>query len=474
MKKIIIILSLMCAVTAYSQIDTIHGWQRIPGMFYEDSNWWDHYCFDVPCEYPGLDYNVVMRIPFGDYKKEYARNCYTDTAIRIIGIAASAAFTKWDNSVDTVLAHRPNESFRLYKADTSGMEFLREAQWHATDSIRFRNSVSIWQKNRYNYVTHQNEIYYEEDIMDLYEAYFDKPVIVKDSFYVSATSYGNYVIPDTTIYEDNPYGEGPYISIVYNKAFQTVAYFASMFAPFLPKNEQFAPRRDYYKVRDLEPDSAHNYGEWQIIPGSDDHDYNHFYMNIFPIIDTTFRGVMPQADTCPTPQGLRVGQISNLGVFLEWENVAERYQISLTPDGGTETIETSEAPFIQLTGLDTATWYMAKVRAECDSEDVSLWSDTLRFFVPGDTTSTGPTESIETIAERFTYLMPNPASDNVTVMSSFRIDRIEVYSLTGQRVMQQKVGALSTQIDLSCLPKGTYIVRTYTNHGISNKRLVVK
>ena len=70
--------------------------------------------------------------------------------------------------------------------------------------------------------------------------------------------------------------------------------------------------------------------------------------------------------------------------------------------------------------------------------------------------------------------MPNPASDNVTVMSSFRIDRIEVYSLTGQRVMQQKVGALSTQIDLSGLPKGTYIVRTYTNHGISNKRLVVK
>ena len=75
---------------------------------------------------------------------------------------------------------------------------------------------------------------------------------------------------------------------------------------------------------------------------------------------------------------------------------------------------------------------------------------------------------------RNTYMMPNPASDQVTVMSSFRIERIEIYTLTGQRVMLEKVGGLSSQVDISSLAKGTYIVRIHTNRGVSSKRLVVK
>lgn len=85
-----------------------------------------------------------------------------------------------------------------------------------------------------------------------------------------------------------------------------------------------------------------------------------------------------------------------------------------------------------------------------------------------------PTEGLTTPEVPHTCLMPNPATEQVTVMSSFRIERVELYTLTGQRVMQQAVGGLSAQIDISSLPQGIYLVRTHTNRGIATKRLVVK
>ena len=125
-------------------------------------------------------------------------------------------------------------------------------------------------------------------------------------------------------------------------------------------------------------------------------------------------------------------------------------------------------------GLDTARWFSARVRSVCGDDRRSEWSDTIRFFVPGDTTSTDPTEGISNVVERYTYLMPNPASGQVSVMSSFRIDRVEIYTLAGQRILQENAAGLSAQIDISALAQGTYIVRTYTNRGVSNKHLVVK
>jgi hypothetical protein len=97
------------------------------------------------------------------------------------------------------------------------------------------------------------------------------------------------------------------------------------------------------------------------------------------------------------------------------------------------------------------------------------------FYVPGDTTGGGDNPNrIETVTDRYTYLMPNPASETVTVASSFRIGDVEVYTLDGRRILASRVDGISTTLDISSLPTGTYIVRVSTNNGTAYKKLVVK
>ena len=79
---------------------------------------------------------------------------------------------------------------------------------------------------------------------------------------------------------------------------------------------------------------------------------------------------------------------------------------------------------------------------------------------------------IETVADRYTYLMPNPAGETVTVASSFRIDEVELYDLNGKLLARQKVDGLQTALDISALAAGTYIVRVTTNNGTAYKKLV--
>ena len=82
--------------------------------------------------------------------------------------------------------------------------------------------------------------------------------------------------------------------------------------------------------------------------------------------------------------------------------------------------------------------------------------------------------SVLAASDRYTYLMPNPASETVTVASSFRIGEVEVYTLEGRRIIASRVDGISTTLDISQLPTGTYIVRITTNNGTAYKKLVVK
>ena len=81
-------------------------------------------------------------------------------------------------------------------------------------------------------------------------------------------------------------------------------------------------------------------------------------------------------------------------------------------------------------------------------------------------------EDLHFVDNRYTHLNPNPASETVTVASSFHINDIEIFSLDGRSLAKQRVNAISTTIDISSLPVGTYIVHVITPHGSFNKKLV--
>ena len=69
-------------------------------------------------------------------------------------------------------------------------------------------------------------------------------------------------------------------------------------------------------------------------------------------------------------------------------------------------------------------------------------------------------------------LYPNPTSGVVSVQnnSALPIENVEVYSITGQKVLT----STSKQIDLSALNSGVYFVKLIAQEGTSITKKVVK
>lgn len=58
---------------------------------------------------------------------------------------------------------------------------------------------------------------------------------------------------------------------------------------------------------------------------------------------------------------------------------------------------------------------------------------------------------------------PNPASDILNINSSLPIDSIEIYSIHGQLVMAKTIGTTSSEIYVSSLSTGNYILKVISN-----------
>ena len=187
---------------------------------------------------------------------------------------------------------------------------------------------------------------------------------------------------------------------------------------------------------------------------------------------------------CEVPEALQVVSTNVGKVVLAWQNNAlvQQWEVEIAPEGtepGNGTIVPAPIYFTACNGLDTATWHWARVRAVCDEEQYSDWTDTVMFYIPGDgsggpDTNINDTTTAVTLAEQYTYLMPNPAREEVTVMSSFRVKAVELYGADGKLLQHREVNAVGTTLDLEGLPAGTYFVRVVTHAGVTTKRLIIE
>ena len=76
-------------------------------------------------------------------------------------------------------------------------------------------------------------------------------------------------------------------------------------------------------------------------------------------------------------------------------------------------------------------------------------------------------------ATKFSYY-PNPTSGILNVSASGKIDYLEVYNRVGQKVMSFSPKADRSEIDMSSLPKGTYIVKAMVQGKISSNIVIKK
>jgi len=75
--------------------------------------------------------------------------------------------------------------------------------------------------------------------------------------------------------------------------------------------------------------------------------------------------------------------------------------------------------------------------------------------------------------ERYTAVMPNPASGKVRVTSSFGLSGIEVFDGQGRCVHEAPAAGYQTAFDVSSWPRGTYLVRIHTPMGTTTRKLTV-
>jgi hypothetical protein len=70
-------------------------------------------------------------------------------------------------------------------------------------------------------------------------------------------------------------------------------------------------------------------------------------------------------------------------------------------------------------------------------------------------------------------IYPNPTSDKITIQSESTLNKIELYSVLGDKIQEYLALDKDMEIDMSNYQSGVYFVRVYTENGFSEKKVVL-
>ena len=309
--------------------------------------------------------------------------------------------------------------------------------------------------------------------LDLYEFYFDTAVNVYDTFFVGWSFHSNdhpdqnspNIVPtlSVTCYGaitpwDN--GETPCseLDVPFNETENIYRTNSNCFFPIF----------DYLRCEDTSIASNPSNPNLQWISYR-----SQKFVGVYPLIaiDTT----QPPFYLCDPVQNVQV--TADSCAVVTWDDFLHytycNVQYYALEDGyrtaHTETV--SGTNMLRICGLDSTKHYFVRVNAFCDTSKIeTAWSAWVPFQLGGGTDGIAEGESA---LSHYTYLVPNPASDRLTVTSSFGITHIDVYSLSGVLVYSEPAGFSNHTVDLSGWAAGQYIVMVHTPHGITAKRLAV-
>ena len=305
----------------------------------------------------------------------------------------------------------------------------------------------------------------------VYEAYFDHPVVVHDSFYVAATTYNN----------DGFFNEALGI-------YEWELYYFTTYYFYAADRNTCTGDIDKIKMKHTNPidrvtiDSINDivlliYRQLYEMGWSYPvYDNLGEFLCLFPIFDTTgldihgFRWV----SVCDTVRTLRLLYIEDNKAYISWNasTNAGWWEVAYGEPGvdpNRAARDTSRVSMVCLDNLQPGRQYTVYVRERCKDDTRGPWGEGITITMPESNRIVQPEQSV---VDRHTHLMPNPTGGITSVISGFRISTIEVYNTAGALVESININANSGVIDASHLPSGTYILRIRTSHGDTAKKLV--
>ena len=471
---LIIYLALPFVVIAQNQYyfnegDTIYG--RDTTYFYQ---WWsDQWLASDPM-------HKIFLIPYSltsqalSFHGKFVSYNYTEHPINVVGVATS--FYNCYGGTPSIPSDIPperQEYVLLYEADTSRLQFYEvgRAPIDYSKPARYMNvdlRYNVGNPPIYSYNEVCCNVAPDKDyVIKIREYYFDKPITVRDSFYVGHTLNNQpWPDPDRSIYDPWDY-KCTCWALMYRRGNTNYCPPDELNCDTIPY-QQYKFKQDDFMLYPNGFDSSRWYyfrvPEWTIE---------------FPIIEIDSSFYDGPQYVCPQVQNFRFAQAAEGSVVFLWDTHGDHqyWQMSYGP-AGTEpddgTIIYCPMQVGQIMGLDTCTDYVAYIRAVCNHDSIvySEWSAPLAFNIC-DTTG-GGTAAIEGGLGQYIQLFPSPATDQVQLMSSFELRSIEVYDLQGRTLMSIPCEGHSAAFDVEGWPKGMYVAIVRTSAGNFAKKIMVK
>ena len=471
MKKALLVSAIMlCVASAQAQtadnLDTVFG--RYPFYFYNYyDNCWDHdtvhdnmKCFMLPGAPSNHDTLNLPTNPlaicdtvvpyfggcnpwFPKYHTEIAVGFVPDPVLRVIGFAYAridydwpmyAGASQWTSAwlYDSVIRSDATCNFNVYDRNMQ----LIQSKTVTNRDIHPARAIPLGRKRAWSHVILAPPLF-----LPIYEVFFDQPMDLADTFYMSKTMMYNDSIIYTDVTEMVEYHYNP--ELPGHSAFDSVC------------NHRLPPEIRRFR------DNIIN-GEWE------QPENEVWYMaTIFPIVEYP-------GDTCPQAQGLQYVRSSADKAFFRWQRGTNHHdwQLSYGPAGTAPedgTILNCANTSSSLVTLDPDSHYVAYVRARCKFAryEYGPWSAPLAFSLNGG-------NGIDGIDAPDINLTPNPASERVTV-SAIGMQSVELLAVDGTVIMRRE-GLHQDEylLDLKGLAAGVYMVRVATPLGSATRRLLVQ
>lgn len=398
-----------------------------------------------------------------------ATNFFTPSPLKILGIAGCMQSQWCGNIVDSTSAP---EYFYLFTNNAGRPVFRKRIQWSLTAPSRYLKVVegSPYSHGQDTCCIFERNMGYTE----LREFYFDTAVFVSDTFYIGWSFHSNMLprwtpaghrIPTSTEYgcarvrskinpcteEDTAFTDDAWEFV--GRAYMAVCYF---------------PIFDYWECHDTS--IASNPAD----PNLTWITYRSRYIPlIYPIIevDTT----QPPMWMCDPVQNVQVTSDGDSCAIVTWDDFlhyssCEVEYYALQEGYQNRHTVTVTGNMVRICDLDSVDTYALRVRAFCDtSKQETEWTQWVTFTLHQNAEGVDEASALA----KYTGVMPNPATTEFTVYSSFGITRIDVYNIRGMLVYSQEAGYTNTRVSLDGWAQGQYIVMIHTPYGITAKRMVV-
>ena len=381
----------------------------------------------------------------------------TEDDLMVIGLAVcptlyTGTLNNVAHVVDTSMANRETEYVQLYTIVGGTPQLQSQGTWRFDDPHRYM----IFPNTFDGLGVHRNDA----TCVPLYETMFDTAILLtKETPFILAGTYNN----NGMVWTDTCY------DIIYPSPRLCIEHYATAYS--------------CYTSRINSRHSSLFWTKYGTFPWDTNSRADYTVINIFPILDTLF------GTPCAAVTGVDTAGVDSVWATLMWSADARQHdwQVWYRPTGDTVgggAVVTVAVPTVTLTGLLPGTEYSVAVRGRCDIDNYSPWSDTLLFTTTQDTTEIIDTTTIDTTQtqgiqrlgnlDRFTRIMPNPASEVVNVLSSYRLESVAVYDLTGRLLLEQPAEGISAVVKVGTLPRGTYIMAIRTQQGVATKKLVLR